>query len=354
MAKQGRLGVAVLGAGGIAAKLHLPELAAIDAFEVRVLAGRKRSRLDRLVALYGGRAETDYRAALTAPDVDAVVVATPHPLHVDLAIDCIKAGKHLLLQKPLCGDLDEARRFAAAAAGATASVFCLPHFAPEVVKTRELVDAGAVGVVSGAYCRTSHGGPEVYYAQIRRMFDETGDDLWFFDKNQAAVGALFDMGVYAVAYLTAVLGSVTQVYGRLTTVAKPTALEDGASLLLDFARGIVGSAETSWCDPSYSWALNIHGTTGKLSLGHPRDRRLSLTKAASKVDEDLPPTTEAVDLSIAPAPTMHQAWLETIETGRPHPLSNWRAAVHVTEVLLAGRRSSDERRPIDVVSRLDD
>ncbi|MGL5096026.1 MAG: hypothetical protein ACRDD1_10575, partial [Planctomycetia bacterium] len=68
----------------------------------------------------------------------------------------------------------------------------------------------------------------------------------------------------------------------------------------------------------------------------------------------LPPTTEAVDLSIAPAPTMHQAWLETIETGRPHPLSNWRAAVHVTEVLLAGRRSSDERRPIDVVSRLDD
>ena len=228
-----KIGIGVIGAGGIAARLHLPEIAAIDDFEIRLLAGRKQSRLDLLARRFGARTSGDYQAVVDSPVVDAIVVATPHPVHVEWGIAALRAGKHLLIQKPLCGDLREAAAFAEAAAEARSIVLCLPHFAPEIHQARKMVDAGSLGVISGAYARTSHGGPEVYYAEIRDLFGEANDgDLWFFDDKKASVGALFDMGVYAVAQLVAVLGSVTRVHGRVTTVDKPTPLEDCASLML--------------------------------------------------------------------------------------------------------------------------
>ena len=95
---------------------------------------------------------------------------------------------------------------------------CVPHFGAETYQTRALVDSGIIGKLSGAYCRTSHGGPEVYYAEIRDAFGEKGEELWFFKADQASVGALFDMGVYAVASLVAVMGTVESVMGRATPV----------------------------------------------------------------------------------------------------------------------------------------
>ena len=91
---------------------------------------------------------------------------------------------------------------------------------------------GAIGKPSGAHCRTSHGGPEVYYAEIRDGFGEPDEGLWFFQADQAAVGALFDMGVYAVSSLVAALGPVTSVLGQVATLDKPTTLEDTATLIL--------------------------------------------------------------------------------------------------------------------------
>ena len=71
----GKIGIGVIGAGGIAARLHLPELAQIEEFEVRILAGRRQSRLDLLAEKFGGRTTSNYQEVIDAPDVDAVVVA---------------------------------------------------------------------------------------------------------------------------------------------------------------------------------------------------------------------------------------------------------------------------------------
>jgi predicted dehydrogenase len=333
--------VGIIGAGGIAQKLHLPELASVPEFKVKWLCGRRESRLRALADRCGAERCTTRAEDLYEDDaLDAIIVALPHPLHVDAGIRALEAGKHLMMQKPLCGDMAEADAFVAAAEASDRAVFCLPHFSAEVYKAREMVQAGVLGKPSGAHCRTSHGGPEVYYAEVRDGFGETDTDLWFFDAERAAVGALFDMGVYAVASLVATLGSVAAVVGLTATIDKPTLLEDTASLLLQFRNGAIGTAETGWCDPARTSAYRIHGTAGKLmSPGHD-GAAMTLWTPGSYTREDIPPVPHAVDAAAYRRGNMHQHFLHAILTGETPPLSNARAARHVTEILLAGLESA--------------
>src|SRR5690625_1087593 len=87
----------IIGAGGIAAKMHLPELAAEDdRCEVVLLAGRRESRLRTLCDRFGvENYTTDFSAVLADPQIDAVCIATPHPLHVEWGVKALEAGKHV-------------------------------------------------------------------------------------------------------------------------------------------------------------------------------------------------------------------------------------------------------------------
>jgi predicted dehydrogenase len=254
------------------------------------------------------------------------------------------------MQKPLCGDMAEADAFAEAVAATDRTVLCLPHYGDVAYKARQMVREGAIGTISGAYCRASHGGPEVYYAEVRDGFDEKGKDLWFFDAKQASVGALFDMGVYAVAQLVAVVGRVVRVFGRATTIAKPTTLEDTATLLLEFENGALGTAETGWCDPAQTRGLRVNGTTGKLESPGHEGAALTRWEPGSYTREDIPAAPHAVDVKGAGPGGMHAHWLECIRAGIQPPVSHAWAARHVTEILLAGLESSRAGRAVEIRS----
>jgi predicted dehydrogenase len=344
--------VGIIGAGGIAQKLHLPELLRLDGVRVTCLQGRKEHRLKSLCERFDVPRWTHSEAELLSdPSVHAVVVATPHPMHVAGGVAALSAGKHLLMQKPLCADMAEADAFVAAVESSDRTVMCLPHFGATVYKARELVNSGAIGTVSGAHARTSHGGPEVYYAEVHDGFGEPTGDLWFFDAKQASVGALFDMGVYAVAQLVAILGRVVRVVGRATTIAKPTTLEDTATLLLEFENGALATAETGWCDPARTGVLRVHGTAGKLTSPGEGGAALTRWEPGSYTREDIPPVPHAVDLSDTRIPGAHAHWIECIRTGTTPPLSHAYAARHVTEVLLAGLESSRTGQVVQVRSK---
>lgn len=349
-----RLRVGLIGAGGIAAKLHLPEMQTVESAAVTVLAGRKESRLRTLCERFGvPRWTHSYEDVVADPEVDAVIIALPHPLHVRYGLMALQAGKHVHMQKPLSTSLNEADAFVNAVTASDRTVLALPFVSrPHVLAARELVQAGQLGTISSAHARFSHGGPEVYYATIQAILDETPEDeLWFFDAEQADVGALFDMGVYAIAHLVAILGSVTAVTCRCTTVAKPTQLEDTASLILEFENGALGTAETGWCDGARTYGFSIHGTAGKLVNPSLTDRLLYF-RPSSLVDEDAPLTEQSVDVSRFPSIHSHQHWVDCIREGTQPPLTNVQAARHVTEIMLRGLVSARERRTVDVVSRV--
>lgn len=332
--------IGILGAGGIAAKRHLPELAEArerGRCEIRAVAGRKSHRLEILCERFGvPHAIQDYEALLADDQIDAVVVATPHPLHVRWGIRALEAGKHVLMQKPLCAKREEADRFVAAAEASDRVVMCLPHLGPVAYRARTMVAEGALGRVSGAYARTSHGGPEVYYREVSAIFGEPEPaDLWFFDPEQADAGALFDMGVYAVANLVGVLGRVVRVSGMTATIEKPTTLEDQANLVLAFENGALATAETSWADPARTFALSVHGTDGKLTApgadGAAMTHHVPTARQSDRSEIAREPVEVGEGLGSAGA-----HWLDCIEKRQAPPFSNARTARHVTEILLAG------------------
>lgn len=348
------LRVGVIGAGGIAAKLHLPELAGIPDVEIAVLGGRRRSRLEVLCRRFGvPRWTTDYDAVVADPDLDAVVIALPHPMHVLYGLAALAAGKHVHMQKPLSTSLADAEEFVRAAEASDRTVLCLPYVArPHVLAARELIAEGALGLVASAHARFSHGGPEVYYATIQQLLEEEPEeDLWFFDADRADVGALFDMGVYAVAHLVTLCGEVRAVTGRVSTVAKPTRLEDTAALILDFESGALGTAETGWCDGARTYGFSVHGTQGQV-VNPPLTDALIHLRPSSLVDEDAPLLESRVDTSRFANLNSHQHWVDCIRTGIQPPIANARMAHHVTEILLCGLESSRENRTVTVRSRL--
>jgi predicted dehydrogenase len=335
------MNVGIIGAGGIAQKLHLPQLAEIPDLRVTHLSGRKEHRLRALSERFDvPHWTTDHRDLLADDRLDGIIIALPHPQHVPVGLEVLAAGKHLMMQKPLCGDMSEAEEFVAAVERSDRTVLVLPHFAPEIYRSRRLLEEGAVGKPSGANCRTSHGGPEVYYAEVRDGFRETDSDLWFFDAKRASVGALFDMGVYGVAFLVAILGTARSVMGVTATLDKPTELEDTASLIIQFANGAVATAETGWCDPARTWQLRVHGTRGKLTAPGEGGSPLTRWEPGSYTREDLPPVPHAVDPSGDSRGNVHDHWLQCIREGRHPELSHAWAARHVTEILLAGLESS--------------
>lgn len=352
----GMLRIGIIGAGGIAAKLHLPEMKTAEGAEVVVLSGRRQSRLETLCRKFDVPHWTNsYEEVIADPKIDGVIIALPHPLHVKYGLMALEAGKHVHMQKPLSTSLDEAEQFVQAAEATDRTVLSLPFVArPHVLAARQLIEEGRLGTLSSAHARFSHGGPEVYYAGIQEILEEEPDDnLWFFDADRADVGALFDMGVYAIAHLVTLMGSVTAVTCRCTTVAKPTRLEDTASLILDFANGGLGTAETGWCDAAKTFEFSIHGTEGKV-VSPSLTGELHHYRPSSQTDEDAPQIHEQIDLSGWPVQNSHQHWVECIRQGVHPPLTNARFARHVTEIMLAGLQSSRERTTVPVHSRLEE
>lgn len=335
------INVGILGAGGIAALSHLPEMADVEGMRATHICGRRERRLRLLCERFDVPRYSTSSAELLADDeLDAVIVALPHPLHAEAGLAVLQRGLHLFMQKPLCTTLAEANELAAASESRPAQiVYCRPSFDAIVYEMKRQLTAGAVGTVSGALARHSHGGPEVYYAEVTDSFEEprVENDFWFFDADTAGGGALIDMGVYSIANIVALLGKVDHVTARMATVAKPTRMDDTATLILEMASGALATAETGWCDPARSSFLHVHGAAGKLIK---RDDSIDYIRPSSFEREWAEPLVDVI--TPAPVENQHQEWLGCIESGQQPALSNMWVARHVTEIMLAAVASNEK------------
>ena len=110
--KAGQVGLAVVGAGGFARGTHLPNVRALgDLFHLQAVVSRTGHNASSAAREFGAAyASTDYAEVLADPSVDAVVLATPHRLHVEQVLQALQAGKHVLVEKPLGVDAAEMER----------------------------------------------------------------------------------------------------------------------------------------------------------------------------------------------------------------------------------------------------
>ena len=139
----------VMGAGGIA-YVFCNGMRFTDSGQILAVASRTQERIDRLANDFSiPRRYNDYADLLTDADIDAVYIATIHPLHAEWAIKCAEAGKHLLVEKPI--SMNHAETAAMVDAARENDVFLMEAFMyrchPQIAKMVDLIQDGTIGDV---------------------------------------------------------------------------------------------------------------------------------------------------------------------------------------------------------------
>ena len=145
----------VIGLGFFGEK-HAEVLSSMPEVELAAVCTCPRGRLDEIATRFAvPKTFTDYRDMLAETNVDAVSIVTHVDAHRDIAIDCLKAGKHVLLEKPMAGTVADCDAILAAAAAAR-GIFMVGHicrFDPRVGVAKESIDEGSIGKVLYMYAR---------------------------------------------------------------------------------------------------------------------------------------------------------------------------------------------------------
>lgn len=198
----------------------------------------------------------DWSELVARADLDAVVVATINDALAPVTLAAVRAGKHVLVEKPAARSADELRPVEAAAqkAGVTVRVGFNHRFHPALLKARELVDAGAVGPMMFVRGRYGHGGRVGY------------DREWRADPARAGGGELLDQGVHLIDLTRWFLGDVTGVSGFAGTFFWDMPVEDNGFLCTHHVGGPVGWLHASCSEWKNLFCLEIYGRTGKLQI----------------------------------------------------------------------------------------
>jgi predicted dehydrogenase len=221
-------------------------------------------RHDRVERFLGHPAPftTDYRDLVARDDVDVVAILTAMPVHGEIAAAALAAGKHVLVEKPMSVDLDEAATLVDRSQAGSELLVCAPFvvLSPTFRAIwKRVVAAGEIGEVISARARYGWSGPT--WGQ------------WYY---RTGGGPLFDLGVYNITSLTGLMGSAQRVTAMAGT-AIPTRTVDGEvinvenydnyQIVLDFGDGRVASVTTGFTMPSYrSPAIELYGTNGVIQM----------------------------------------------------------------------------------------
>jgi myo-inositol 2-dehydrogenase / D-chiro-inositol 1-dehydrogenase len=215
----------------------------------------------------GTRWSSDIEAVINDPLVDCVDITLPNHLHRDAALACVQAGKPFLIEKPLARNVAEAEEIVAAArsAGVTAVYGENVRFKPSMIRTKSIVDQGALGKVLLLRANEVHNGP--FHSD------------WFWDSASTGGGAVIDMGIHGIFALEWFMGSrVKRVYaeaGVLKWADKCIGeTEDTAVIVLRFENGGLAELVVSWAIAGgIDVRFEVFGSAGTAYLDSARAAR---------------------------------------------------------------------------------
>jgi predicted dehydrogenase len=243
----------VIGIGDIATRRVIPAIQAEPRSRLYGLVTRDPAK----AAPYSARAWTSLDEALMDPAVDAVYVATPVFLHAPQTIRSLRAGKHVLCEKPMAMNEAEARSMVQVAeeSGRTLGVAYYRRTYPKLQRAKQLIAAGAIGKPVLAEL-TSHG-----------WFDEhDGQRNWLIDPAQAGGGPLYDVASHRIDVLNFLFGEPQRVTGHLSNAVHHYAVEDNATVVIDYAGGVRGLVDVRWHSKVKRDECRIRGTDGEIEL----------------------------------------------------------------------------------------
>src|SRR5579864_531362 len=243
----------VIGVGDITTKRVLP-----------AILSEPRSRLAGIVTRDPKKAErcgvpgwTALDTALAEAGADAVYVATPVFLHAPQTISSLRAGKHVLCEKPMALHYAEARSMQRAAeeTGRTLGIAYYRRMYPKVNRAKELIAAGAIGLPVFAEA-TSHDW----------FHPDGGSRSWLLDPKRAGGGPLYDIASHRIDLMNYLFGKPHRATGQLSTLVHSGEVEDNATVLIEYESGVRSLVDVRWHSRVPRDEFRIRGTDGEIDL----------------------------------------------------------------------------------------
>jgi 1,5-anhydro-D-fructose reductase (1,5-anhydro-D-mannitol-forming) len=244
----------ILGCGDVAEKKSGPALYMAEGSELAAVMRRDRAKAEDFARRHGAkRAYGTVEELLNDAEVDAVYIATPPHLHREQTLAAARAGKRILVEKPMALNAAECDEMIAACreAGVSLHVAYYRRFYPKFVAAKSLIDAGGIGRVLGArllMCSRSTGGG------------------WRVDPAVSGGGHFVDVGSHRLDMLLHLLGDVAEVSGFAENLPRRHAAENDVVLALRMQSGALVSAGFHYETHSRADVLELYGTEGSLTF----------------------------------------------------------------------------------------
>ncbi|HXA49232.1 MAG TPA: Gfo/Idh/MocA family oxidoreductase [Candidatus Acidoferrum sp.] len=243
----------VAGVGDVSRKRVLPAILSEPRSKLTGIVTRDPAKADP----YDVPSWPDLASALAACDAEAVYIATPVFLHAEQAIAALRAGRHVLCEKPMALDYTASKEMEAAAreAGRTLGVAYYRRMYPKVERARELIAAGAIGW------------PVFVEATSHDNFNPLGTSRrWLSDPAQSGGGPLRDIASHRIDLFNYFFGEPVRVSAHLSTLVQPLAVEDNATVMIEYAGGVRGVVDVRWHAQPARDEFRIRGTAGEIDL----------------------------------------------------------------------------------------
>ncbi len=240
---------------------------------------------------------SDYREIIQDPEIDVVSICTPNNAHAEIAIAALKAGKHVICEKPIASTLEDAEKMAEAAEeAAKQGIISMNAYqyrrVPALVLAKKFIDEGSLGRILNVRCT---------YLQSW-CADPSSPLSWRFQKKIAGAGTLGDIASHVIDIAQYLAGDMDEVVSMMQTYIterpvqeggtdllgtvkmdsnarkEPVDVDDEASFLVRFKSGAVGSIEAT----RNAWGRNnfitveLHGTLGSVCFNYERLNELQV------------------------------------------------------------------------------
>jgi predicted dehydrogenase len=324
----------ILSTATIARTKVIPGIQGAAGCRVVAIASRDLEQAQTAAAAAGiPRAHGSYEALLADPEVDAVYIPLPNHLHAEWTIAAVRAGKHVLCEKPLALTSSDAERMVATAeeAGVLLMEGFMYRLHPSWAAVRELVESGRIGRL----------------VSIQSWFSYFNDDPTNIRNiREYGGGALFDIGCYSINLSRMLFGGEpTQVQGWIQRDPR-TGVDILTSGVLEFAGGV--STFTCSTRAEDDQRVHIYGTQGRISIDIPFNippDRPTRVRLASGGDPPVNPAVEQLTFETADPYTVEaEQFAAAVRDGRPAPvppadaIANLRVIERLVEA--GGRRAS--------------
>ena len=334
------LNVGVVGLGWVAGA-HIETFKFVRGATVTAVCSRRDLNESDLAKQYGLPLKfyRSYEAMLADPKLDVVDICTPHPQHAYQAIAAAKAGKHLLIEKPICLTYDEAKeiRRAIRKAGVGACVCFEARYSQHFNLVRSCIDQGLLGEI--------HFGEVDYYHGIGPWYKQY---VWNVKKNFGG-SSLLTAGCHALDgllyFMNTPVEEVTTYGSRSRNPAFQAYEYDTATVtILKFRGGKTGKV-TSVIDCLQPYYFHIHlvGSSGSLLDNRIYSEKIKgMTKERWSVLETA--LIDSGDVSDHPYQPQFQAFVDSISKKVPMPLTDFETAFESHRVVFAADLSAKEKR----------